>query len=115
MKKLLFLAALVALWYYNPTEAQFRQFAKGQTEKFIDQEAAKNDASENPLVAMIRGFASSELGKIAERNVKRDNYFLASTYTLDLPPEISNKDWKFLGIAGQFIPLERPEFLEKSK
>ena len=115
MKKLIFIAILVALFYYNPTEAQFRQFIKDRVETEIDKEATKQGAGDNPLLDLVRGFASSQLAKLAERNVTRDNYFVASTYTLDLPPEVANKDWKFLGIAGQFIPLERPEFLEKSK
>lgn len=115
MKKIILLGILAALWYYNPTEAQFHTFVKDRVATEIDKEATKQGATDNPLVDMIKGLASSQLSKLAERNVKRDNYFVASMYTIDLPPKIADKDWKFIGVAGQFFPLERPEFLEKSK
>ena len=47
------------------------------------------------------------------RAATRDDYLLFSLYRVDLGADGQPKDqWRFLGVAGEFFELSRPEILE---
>lgn len=106
------MALIAGLWVSNPTEPQFKAFAEAQIEARIQDEMSKRSFGGSELGAYLKGMASEFLSKFAERNVVRKNYYVFSIFILDVPEDVDKKDWRFLGIAGQFIPLERPEILE---
>lgn len=114
MKKLIIPALLIGyLVFTNPTEADFRQFAEQKIEARVREEIQKRQPNGGGLMDRIQDLAGDFLSRLASQSVERTNYGIFSTYLLDLPETVSQKDWKFIGIAGQFFPLERPEFIEE--
>ncbi|MBL7977171.1 MAG: DUF4359 domain-containing protein [Bacteroidetes Order II. Incertae sedis bacterium] len=110
-----FLIALFALVgylaYTNPNEAEFRTFSRDMVEKFFRERTQLPDHS---MSGLIQDLASVLAGQMAESLVQRENYFLFSFFTLEVPDAFAHHNWRFLGIGGYFIPLERPEFLENN-
>ena len=105
---LLLLAAL-ALTALNPDRDAFQAFAKAQSEQLLRQ---KTGAS--VLGRALASAGASLAEAYAGRRTERQNYLLFSTYTVDLNgPEQDAGDWRFLGIAGHFVELHRPEQLRQ--
>ena len=95
------------LCFTNPSKQEFVYFA---TQK-ISGNISKNLNSDNQFLNnVVSGFTSLFVDGL----IQHQNYLIFSTYTLDL--ELARrfgsnvKDVKFLGIAGQFIPLSMPDF-----
>ena len=113
MKKFLFLLIVVAaaggLFLNNPTSADFEYYVQRHAEQMLLQETG-----DGPLGRIFSDLGSNVLGSLANEASERQNYFLFSTYTIDLGGEGEQKDqWRFLGIAGQFIELEAPESIRR--
>ncbi len=103
---LLILAATLAL--FNPTQDDFRAFVQERMQDTISDHARA--ASGGLLGEIAGGIGGTLAGALAGRAAQRDNYVVASVYTIDLDgPNRDAQEWKFLGIAGQFIPLKKPE------
>ena len=103
---LLLLAALV-LAVLNPDRAAFQTFAEAQSERLLRQETGAS-----VLGRALAGAGARLAGSYVGRRAERQNYLLFSTYTVDLDgPEQEAGDWRFLGIAGCFVELHRPEQL----
>lgn len=95
--------AVIALFWFNPTMADFQRWVGTQTEGLLRTETGTGEL----------GRILSELGAdLAERHVarftERTNYVLFSTYTIDFDGVDNGNEWRFLGMGGQFIELERP-------
>ncbi|NPA43088.1 MAG: DUF4359 domain-containing protein [Chlorobi bacterium] len=73
----------------NPGRDRFREFVKTEAVKFIEEK----DGKENPVARVVMPFFAPWMA----RTFERDNYLLFSVYRLG--------DFKVLGIAGRFIPL----------
>jgi hypothetical protein len=106
----LVLILLGTLALFNPSPEDFRAFAQQRVQDTISDHArAAGGGLFGDIGAAVGGTLA---GALANRTAQRDNYFVASVYTIDL--DGANRDaeeWKFLGIAGQFIPLKKPESL----
>ena len=106
MRTALFLAviALVVLAALNPSMDDFEVFAAQQSELMIEQETG-----DDVLGSVLGGAAGSIVERYINRVAERENYLVFSTYTVDLDgPEADEEEWRFLGLAGRFFPLEEP-------
>jgi hypothetical protein len=73
----------------------------------------RREAGDSALGRALSGAGANLAGDYVDRITDRKNYFVFSTYTIDLdgPDEVGN-EWEFLGIADQFIQTEQPESME---
>lgn len=97
--------AVIALAIFNPGMNQFRLFVADRAEDIILEEAG-----DSMLGRALSGAGGNLAGQYVDRITERENYILFSTYTIDLDgPESDEEDWEFLGMAGHFLELSRPE------
>ena len=110
MRTLLLLIVLaVLLAIFNPDMAEFKTFVRDRAELLLQRETG-----ESALGRALSGAGASFVGEYVDRVTERTNYFVFSTYTIDLDgPDEEGEEWKFLGIATQFIELNRPDFVEE--
>jgi len=112
MRALLILAVLAGtLALFNPGEDDFRSFVTERASEAVSDHAR---AAGGGLFADVVGSVGGTLaGAVARRAVQRSDYFLFSLYTIDLDgPLRTGEEWRFLGVASQFIPLKQPDSLE---
>lgn len=96
---------VMALAIFNPGMDQFRTFIKQRTEMAIEEETGGS-----LLGRALSGAGASLAGEYVDRVTERENYYVFSTYTIDLDGSSGEQEeWKFLGVAGQFVAIERPE------
>ena len=104
----LFLVLLAVLAFTNPGMDEFKDFAEAQSEQLLLRETG-----DTGLGRFLSRLGGSLAGSLVDRVTERANYGVASVYTIDLDPEVAEGDeWRFLGIAGQFLELERPDELQ---
>ena len=106
MRFLLLLAVLaVGLALTNPDRDAFADFVE---ENVADQLATETaDLPAGDLLGDLGGLAAS---RIVRSLAHRDNYVVASVYTLDLDGRTREaNDWTVLGVGTLFIELHRPE------
>ena len=98
---LLFVVLLIGLALTNPTPEAFGQFA---------QETIRDEiARQVPGIGGLGEYGARLIAPYVVEQAERTNYGLASVYDLDLTgPTVRGAEYRFLGIAGQFIPLEPP-------
>ena len=58
---------------------------------------------------MIARRLGQEAGDLTSAAFDREDYYLASVYAVDINGRRPGGEWAFLGIAGQFFPLDTPE------
>ncbi len=108
MRLLLLLALIVVLAVTNPGPDEFAEFAEDNVADEIADVARNTPAG--GLLGELGGMAA---GRLVRRFADRDNYLVASVYTLDLDGRArEEEDWKFLGIATLFFEIKRPDSLE---
>jgi hypothetical protein len=108
MRLLLLLALVVVLAVTNPGPDAFAEFAEDNVTEQL--RAVADDLSAGDFLGGLGGVAA---GALVRRHADRDNYLVASVYTLDLDGRARDaEDWTFLGVAGLFIELHRPESLQ---
>jgi len=102
MKKLIALfAVLVTLAVLNPGMRDFRDFVEGTVGDKLAEETDSN---------ALKQLGAGAVALLAEQISVRKNYFLFSTYAIDLDgPDRTGNDWLFLGIADMFFELREPE------
>ena len=111
MKIFLIAAVLLGtLALFNPGEDAFRTFVRERANEMVSDRAREAGGG---LFGSIAGSVGGALAEaFASRTVQRDNYLVASVYTIDLDgPGRDGEEWRFLGVAKQFIPLSRPASL----
>jgi hypothetical protein len=101
---------VIALAIFNPGIDQFRIFVADRAQTIILEETG-----EGVLGRALSGAGANLAGQYVDRITERDNYVLFSTYTIDLDGgEEDEEHWTFLGLAGQFLELERPPSVERA-
>ena len=101
--------AVVSLAFFNPGMDEFRTFVKAHAEGMIQQETG-----DTALGRALSGAGASLAAQYVDRVTDRRNYFVFSTYTIDLDgDEAEAEEWKFLGLAGQFVEMDRPASMEE--
>ena len=110
MKTIFFLVLIaILLAVFNPDMENFMAFVREQSEVIIRQQAG-----DSALGRALSGAGASLAGDYVDRITERTNYFVFSTYTIDLDgPDEEGGEWEFVGIADQFIETERPESMEQ--
>lgn len=97
--------ALIALALFNPDMEDFQLFVETSTEELI-----RDEVGEGLLSDALSALGSGLAGEHVDEVTRRRNYFIFSTYTIDLDEEPDSGDeWRFLGLAGQFLELDRPD------
>ena len=108
MRLLLFIALVIVLFVTNPTPESFAVYAEENVAEEL--RTAAEDLPASDFLSDLGGIAA---GALVRRHADRDNYLVASVYTLDLDGRASEaEDWTFLGIAGLFFELHHPESLQ---
>ena len=106
---LLLILVAVLLAIFNPDMNEFKTFVRDRAELLLQRETG-----ESALGRALSGAGAGLVGEYVDRVTERTNYFVFSTYTIDLDgPDEDGEEWKFLGIAGQFLELKRPAFVEE--
>lgn len=95
---------VIALAIFNPGMEQFQAFVRDRAEFAIEEETGGS-----MLGRALSGAGASIAGEYVQRVTDRENFYIFSTYSIDLDGSGGQEEWKFLGIAGQFVELERPE------
>ena len=104
---LLLVIAVVLLAVFNPDTDDFRAFVRDNAGELIEGQTRTRIGGDAARVLGDLG-ASVAVGP-AMRVTRRDNYYVASLYTVDFDgPVGTDNEWRFLGIATQFIELHRP-------
>ena len=101
---ILLVIAVVLLAVFNPDTDDFRAFAGENLSKMGEDQIGGD-------IGRILGSVGGTVGANAVMRVtKRDNYYAWSVYTVDFDgPTGTANEWRFLGIATQFIELHRPD------
>ena len=108
MRLLLLVALFAVLAVTNPGPDAFADFAEETVAEQVGAELGGLPAG--GILGDLGGLAA---GQLVRRYAERDNYLVASVYTLDLDGRARDaNDWRFLGIAGFFVELHRPESLQ---
>ena len=93
--------SLIALYSTNPTQQEFNEFISKEVKKKL----AEKVGEQNFIGNLVAGFAGT---LVNEASVRKD-YLFFSTYKVDLSIArmfgAEYSDLKFVGIAGQLIPL----------
>lgn len=109
MKKFLIvlLVLCVGCFFTNPKLEDFEGFVLTELTKKMDE----NGEAETTIGALLEKNLVNVAAGVAKNLTVRKDYFVCSTYTLDL----GNKTYSYLGVGTFFIPLqaEQPtEWLE---
>jgi len=106
----LLVVLLATLALFNPKPDDFNAFVQQRMQDTISDRAREAGGG---LLGDIGGAIGGTLaGALARHTAERDNYLVASVYTIDMDGDEQNaEEWRFLGIAGQFIPLHTPDSL----
>ncbi len=106
---LLLLLVAVLLAVFNPGREDFQAFVRDQAGEMI-----RGQVGGGGLGDALSGLGGSLAASNLNRVTRRDNYYVFSLYTIDLDgPAGEANEWRFLGIATQFIELHRPETLTR--
>jgi RNA polymerase subunit RPABC4/transcription elongation factor Spt4 len=94
------------LCFTNPSKTEFVEYASNHISSKISE---KVDSDNSVVNNLITGFTNI----LVDSLIDHQNYLIFSTYTLDLNLVRAFggnvKDVKYIGIAGQFIPLSMPD------
>ncbi len=109
MRSLLILILIaVLLAVFNPDESDFKAFVRDKSGEMVGEQVGGRLG--DVLGSLGGGMAADAVLRVT----RRDNYYVFSTYTVDLDgPAATGNEWKFLGIATQFVELHRPDALKK--
>lgn len=104
----LILAVLALLWL-NPSMDDFQTFVELKSEELL-----LGETGDNALGRALSSLGGSLAGSYVDRITERTNYFVFSTYTIDLDgAEAQGEEWEFIGIGGRFLQLDAPESVEE--
>lgn len=102
---LLLVIAVVLLAVFNPDTDDFRAFVQENAAKLAGEQVGGGD-----LGRVLGSVGGSVAADAAMRVTTRKNYYVGSVYTVDLDgPTGTDNEWRFLGVATQFIELHRPK------
>ena len=105
----------VLLFFLNPGPEDFRVFLTEELSDRAEREArAAGESVAGRFGGDVAGVLARRLGReagdLASDAFERENYYVASVYFVDVNGRRPGGEWEFLGIAGQFFPIEEIEF-----
>lgn len=102
------------LFALNPGPDEFRVFLTEELAQQAEQRA--RDAGEDvagrfggAVAGVLARRLGQEAGDLTSAAFERDDYYVASVYHVDVNGRRPGGEWSFLGVAGQFFPMETPE------
>ena len=93
------------LYLLNPEPEAFREYLEAEAAARAREEAGEAGNRVSDFIDTRLGRRVSEMASDA---FERENYYVASVYEADLNGRFPGGEWKFLGIAGWFTPIESP-------
>jgi hypothetical protein len=102
---------LAALLWLNPGMDDFQQYMELRSEELLLAETG-----DTALGRALSSLGGSLAGSYVDRLTERSNYFVFSTYTVDLNGEDEpGGEWEFVGIGGRFIETDAPQALKERR
>lgn len=100
---------LGVLFFTNPDIDDFRSYVKEESRRMIQEGVTA------PGLGDVLSDAGSQIAETFVDNVtKRKEYYLFSTYEIDLTPRNgSDKPFRFVGVGGTFINLRKFDARQK--
>ncbi len=99
---------IIALLWLNPGMDKFRTFVGERSEELL-----LNETGDSAIGRALSTLGGSLAGSYVDRVTEHKNYFLFSTYRIDLDGEgTEEEEWAFLGIMGLFIEMDAPATVE---
>ena len=92
------------LFLLNPGPEVFKEFLRAEAA-----ERARERTGGGAATDFLADRLGRRAGDIASDFFEREDYYVASVYKADLNGRMPGGEWTFLGIAGWFTPIERPE------
>lgn len=99
----LFIVTLIAAYFTNPTMDDFKGEVKSRLEKEFKEQL------DNPTLSLIAEESMDFVDHLTDKMVVREEFYFFSTYTIELP----TGKFSFLGVFGQFIPMQKDNPLAK--
>ncbi|MFY8137678.1 MAG: DUF4359 domain-containing protein [Flavobacteriales bacterium] len=88
---------LIAAFFLNPTQDDFKKVVQEKlTSEFTEH-------LDNPNLELIVEEGTEFVSQLTDNLVKRDDYYICSVYTIELP----TGEYRFLGAFKNFIPLQK--------
>ena len=94
-----FTAIVVAAIISNPSKADFQEKMEARMKDEYSEQIS------SPVFKDVAELGLSFISKLVVDECKRDNYFVCSVYTVDLPIGT----YKYVGVFGTFIPLQEKD------
>ena len=99
---------VIALLWLNPGMDEFREFVGERSEELL-----LNEAGDTAIGRALSTLGGSLAGSYVDRITEHNNYFLFSTYRIDLDGGAADEEeWAFLGVLGFFIETDAPATVE---
>ena len=106
---------LVLLAILNPRMDDFEEFAAKHLRAQAVDRLEDRLGTESALGQVLAGPGVDLASQYLDRFATRKNYVVASVYTVDLDgPKSDELEWRFLGAADRFFPLEGPQQKKKN-
>ena len=110
IKTVISVCIILILGLTNPNKADFIFFANNYVKKqYPELQLTQTEEPEEKIMNFFRGIAKIAITNVIDGATTYQNYYLFTIYTVDtsLLQLIGKeqKNLKFLGIAGQFIPI----------
>ena len=103
--KLLLLAAVIGgLYVTNPTMEDFKMFVRDQAS-----ETVRKEMGDTEFGRVLSDVGSTLAAGVVERFTERKDYWVFSVYNLGLNSGRNAEPWRFVGVAGRFFELNKPE------
>ena len=101
---------MIILGLTNPNKADFIFFANNYVKKqYPELQFTQTGEPEEKVMNFFKGIAKIAITNVVDSAMTYQNYYLFTIYTVDTSllqlMGTEQKNLKFLGIAGQFIPL----------
>jgi ADP-dependent phosphofructokinase/glucokinase len=105
----LLVLCLATLFFTNPDMRDFKEYIKEESRRMIQENVSA------PGLAEALSGAGSELAQaFVDYATTRKDYYLFSTYAIDLTPtNRSDKPLKFVGVGGSFINVRKFDAKQK--
>lgn len=98
----LFVLLLAVALFTNPDKESFKQKVRLELNQRV------SEATDNPVLGYIADMGMEFSDAVVEHLVERENYYICSIYSLDLP----DGTYRYLGAFGLFFPLQQKDPFE---
>jgi hypothetical protein len=110
IKIVISVCVIIILGMTNPNKLDFIFFANNYVKKqYPELQFTQTEEPEEKVMNLFKGIAKIVITNVVDSATTFDNYYLFTIYTVDTSllqlMSKEQKNLKFLGVAGQFIPI----------